>query len=62
MGRQAAVVVGVVMVLLGALWTAQGLGYVGGSAMSGSSTWAIIGPAVAGLGIGLIVAVLQRRR
>ena len=62
MGRQAAVVVGVVMVLLGALWTAQGLGYVGGSAMTGSSTWAIIGPAVAGLGIGLIVAVLQRRR
>ena len=62
MGRQAAVVVGVVMVLVGALWTAQGLGYVGGSAMSGSSTWAIIGPAVAGLGIGLIVAVLQRRR
>ena len=42
--------------LVGALWTLQGLGYVGGSAMSGVTLWAIIGPivALAGLGLALI--------
>jgi hypothetical protein len=62
MGRQVGVVVGVVMLLVGGLWTAQGLGFVGGSFMSGSSTWAIIGPAVAGLGVALVIVALQRRR
>ncbi len=62
MGRQVAVVLGVVMLLVGGLWTLQGLGYVGGSAMSGSDTWAIIGPIVAGLGVALVIVGLQRRR
>ncbi len=61
MGRQLAVVLGVVMLLVGGLWTLQGLGYVGGSAMSGSTTWAIIGPIVAGLGVALVIVGLQRR-
>jgi hypothetical protein len=61
MGRQLAVVLGVVMLLVGGLWTLQGLGYVGGSAMSGSATWAIIGPLVAGLGVALVIVGLQRR-
>jgi len=62
MGRQLLVVLGVVMLLVGGLWTAQGLGYVGGSFMSGSDTWAIIGPIVAGLGVALVIVGLQRRR
>ena len=49
------------MLLVGGLWTFQGLGYVGGSAMSGSDTWAIIGPIVAGLGVALVIVGLQRR-
>ncbi len=61
-GGQLAAVLGVVMVLVGGLWTLQGLGYVGGSVMSGSQTWAIIGPVVAGLGIALVIVGLQRRR
>jgi hypothetical protein len=61
MGRQVAVVVGVVMLLLGGLWTFQGLGYIGGSVMSGSDTWAIIGPLVAGLGVALVIVGVQRR-
>ena len=61
MGRQVAVVVGVVMLLLGGLWTLQGLGYVGGSPMTGSDTWAIIGPLVAGLGVALVIVGVQRR-
>jgi hypothetical protein len=54
------VVVGVVLVLLGATWTLQGLGYLKGSVMTDVTLWAVIGPIVAV--IGLIVAVLGIRR
>lgn len=60
-GRVLGLVVAVVMVLAGGLWTLQGLGYVGGSSMTGSQTWAIIGPLVAGLGVALAITVLGRR-
>jgi hypothetical protein len=53
---------GLLMLLAGGLWTLQGLGYVGGSAMSGESSWAVIGPLVAGLGVALVVVALDRRR
>jgi hypothetical protein len=48
------VVIGIVMVLAGVLFTSQGLGYVGGSAMSGVEFWAIAGPTIAGLGVALV--------
>ena len=60
-GRVLGLVVAVVMVLVGGLWTVQGLGYVGGSSMTGSSTWAIIGPLVAGLGVALVLTLLSRK-
>jgi hypothetical protein len=44
-------IVGVLAVVLGVLWTLQGLNIVGGSAMSGNSTWAIVGPIVAVVGM-----------
>jgi hypothetical protein len=47
--------IGTLVALMGALWTLQGLGYIGGSVMSGSTTWAIIGPIVAVAGIALAV-------
>ena len=62
MGKVMATVLGVLMILVGLVWTFQGLGYVGGSSMTGNSTWAVIGPAVAGLGLALVIVVLQRRR
>ena len=43
--------VGLVMVLLGAVWFAQGIGWLGGSSMSGETRWAVIGPVVAVLGV-----------
>ena len=62
MGKVAAVALGVLMVVVGVVWTLQGLGYVGGSSMTGDQTWATIGPAVAGLGVALVwVAVAGRR-
>ena len=48
------------MVLVGAVWTGQGLGWIGGSSMSGDSTWAIIGPIVAGLGVALAITIVGR--
>lgn len=62
LGRVAGVVIGVLMVVVGGLWTAQGLGWVEGSSMSGSGTWALLGPLVAGLGLALIISIVQRAR
>ena len=54
------VALGVAMVLVGAIWTAQGLGYLEGSPMTDQQLWAIIGPLVAGLGVGLVVTAARR--
>jgi hypothetical protein len=56
--RTLGLVAAVVMVLIGGLWTFQGLGLLGGSAMTGDSTWAIVGPLLAGLGVALGVSIL----
>ena len=53
-------VIGVLLVLTGTLWTLQGLDVVGGSAMSGVTLWAIVGPIVAV--VGLVLAILGARR
>ena len=50
-----------VMLVVGLIWTFQGLGYLEGSAMSGQQTWAVIGPAVAGLGVALLIVVTRPR-
>jgi hypothetical protein len=52
---------GLLGVVLGVLWTAQGLDLVGGSAMSGVTIWAIIGPIVAVAGLVLIVLGVRIR-
>jgi hypothetical protein len=54
-------VAGVLLVLMGGLWTLQGLGLVGGSVMSGDRTWAVIGPVVAVAGL-VAIGVGARRR
>jgi hypothetical protein len=51
---------GLVMVLLGAVWFAQGVGWLGGSSMTGETRWAVIGPVVAAVGIILVVAGYTR--
>jgi hypothetical protein len=52
---------GLLAVVVGAVWTLQGLGYVGGSVMSGVTLWAIVGPIVAVAGLVLIVVGLRAR-
>lgn len=44
---------GILMVLMGAVWTGQGLGYIEGSFMTGSTTWALVGPITAAAGLAL---------
>ena len=51
--RTALILVGLLMVVVGAVWTFQGLGYMEGSPMTGEPFWATVGPAVAGLGVAL---------
>ena len=55
-------VAGVGAALAGIVWTLQGLGYVGGSFMSGVTVWAVIGPVVALAGLVLIVMAARTRR
>ncbi|GAA2212862.1 hypothetical protein GCM10009850_083240 [Nonomuraea monospora] len=51
---------GVLLALTGLVWTLQGLGIVGGSVMSGVTTWAIIGPIV--IVVALVLASIGLRR
>ena len=60
--RPLLVALGAVMVLVGAVWTLQGLGYLEGSPMTGEAMWAIIGPVVAGLGVALVWSAFRGRR
>ncbi|MET7400728.1 hypothetical protein ABZS66_45340 [Dactylosporangium sp. NPDC005572] len=53
---------GVLLVLFGGVWTLQGLDVLGGSAMSGVTIWAVVGPIVALAGIVLLVIGLRRSR
>jgi hypothetical protein len=61
MSRPVRVIVGILVLLVGTVWTLQGLGYIGGSAMSGVTLWAIIGPIVAVAGLGLALSRPRRR-
>jgi hypothetical protein len=54
------VVLGVVLVLMGLVWTLQGLGYLGGSPMSGVTFWAVVGPLLALAGVALVVRGARR--
>jgi hypothetical protein len=60
--RIAMVVLGVFVALFGLLFTLQGFGVVGGSPMSNTTTWSILGPVIALIGIGIAFAAARGRR
>lgn len=62
MRRTFLIVVGGLMLVAGIVWTLQGLGYLGGSPMTGVTFWAIAGPFVAGLGLALAFVGWRRPR
>lgn len=49
--RAIVTVVGVIIVLVGLVWTLQGIGVLQGSFMSGSMLWAVVGSIVAIVGL-----------
>ena len=51
---------GIAIALFGLLFTLQGVGAVGGSPMSNTTTWSVLGPIIALVGI--VVAVVGWRR
>ena len=57
------IVIGALVVLVGTVWTLQGLNILGGSVMSGQTLWAVVGPIVGVVGLVLIgvgVRVIRR--
>lgn len=56
------VALGALLLLVGAVWTFQGLGYLEGSPMTGVAVWAVVGPLVAGFGVALMIVGARGRR
>jgi hypothetical protein len=60
--RIAMIVLGLLVALFGIIWALQGFGVLGGSPMSNTTTWSIIGPITALIGIGLAIGASRRRK
>ncbi len=59
MGRVIVLALSALMVVAGVVFTLQGLGYLEGSAMTGVAFWAVVGPALAGLGVALGIVAFR---
>ena len=55
-------VAGSLITVAGVIFTLQGVGAIGGSFMSGTTTWAVAGPVIALAGLALIALALRRPR
>jgi hypothetical protein len=53
---------GLLAVVVGAVWTVQGLGYVSGSVMTDQRIWALIGPLLVLVGFAALWFGLRARR
>ncbi|MEV6349450.1 hypothetical protein [Actinoplanes sp. NPDC051851] len=53
--------VGLFLIVLGAVWTLQGLGFLKDSLMSDQVVWAGAGGGLAGVGLVLVVVGMRRR-
>jgi hypothetical protein len=53
------IAVGAMLVVIGAVFTVQGLGYLAGSPMTGVTLWAVVGPVVALVGLVLVVRAVR---
>ena len=61
MNQPGLVVVGVVLLVVGAVFTLQGLGHLPGSPMTGVRLWAVVGPVLAVVGVVMVVLGLRPR-
>ncbi|MFB2598151.1 hypothetical protein ACEXQE_10195 [Herbiconiux sp. P17] len=60
-GRITLIVVGIVALLVGAVFAGQGANLIPGSSMTGDRTWLFIGLALAVVGVVLLVVGIRRR-
>ncbi|MGZ4512036.1 MAG: hypothetical protein ACXVX4_12005 [Mycobacterium sp.] len=51
---------GLILALFGLIWALQGFGVLGGSPMSNTMTWSVIGPTT--VVIGVVIAVVSWRK
>jgi hypothetical protein len=56
------IVAGLFITLAGVIFALQGVGVIGGSFMSSTTTWAVTGPLIALAGLALLVLGLRRPR
>ncbi len=56
------IIVGALATIAGVIFALQGFGVLGGSVMSGSSLWAVLGPIIAVAGVLVTAAGLRLRR
>ncbi len=54
--------IGAALVVIGGIWFGQGMGWIGGSPMTGVTLWAVLGPVVALAGIGLAAQAARADR
>jgi hypothetical protein len=62
MTRYVVPVLGVLLVVIGAVWTLQGANLLGGSFMSGSQLWLVIGLVALVSGAALLVRAVRAHR
>lgn len=55
------VIIGLVAVLVGGVWALQGSGVIGGSGMSNSPTWLVIGAVLVVAGVLMVVLGARKR-
>jgi len=55
-------VLGAILVVIGGVFTLQGLGYLAGSPMTGVTLWAVVGPVLALVGVVLLVGAARAGR
>jgi hypothetical protein len=56
------IVAGLLITVGGVIFALQGVGVIGGSFMSGTTTWAVAGPLIALVGLALVLVGLRRPR
>jgi len=54
-------VIGLIFVVIGAVWIGQGAGYIGGSFMTNDQKWEMIGGLLVAVGLALLVWRYARR-
>ena len=58
--RTSRIVLAALFALVGVVWIGQGIGAIGGSAMSGSPFWAVVGAVL--IAVAVVILVLEQRR